>query len=130
MTATDYRATVYLPDLRKFLTFLPYSGLKRDKKSSSSKDVKLEDMSEGDSIISGFDSNKHKIGKILLAVDKGGYKEKIIAYGVILAKGTGAEVAAIHVFDESTLGGIGDVFGTRVIEYEKAVRKRSEDLQK
>ncbi len=66
--------------------------------------------------------------KILVAVDKSGFKEKIISYGIILAKGSGASITAIHVVDISTLKGIGDVFGRRVAEYEKEVKKKSEEL--
>lgn len=65
-------------------------------------------MSEGNSETSSFSLDKQKIEKILIAVDKAGYKEKIIAYGIILAKGSGANITAIHVLDESTLGGIGN----------------------
>lgn len=54
--------------------------------------------------------------------------EKIIAYGIILAKGSGANITAIHVLDESTLGGTGKFFGDRVDEYEKALKKHSEEL--
>ena len=71
---------------------------------------------------------KQKIEKILVAVDKSGFKEKIISYGIILAKGSGASVTAIHVIDKSTLEGIADVFGSRVGEYEKAVKNKSEEL--
>jgi nucleotide-binding universal stress UspA family protein len=70
--------------------------------------------------------SSQKIDKILIAIDKGGFKEKIISYGVFLAKGSGASIIAIHVLDLSTLGGIGDVFGIRVEEYKKAMKDRSE----
>jgi nucleotide-binding universal stress UspA family protein len=66
--------------------------------------------------------------KILIPVVKSEYNEKIISYAIILAKGSGASITAIHVLDKSTLGGIVDVFGLRVGEYEKAMRKRSEEL--
>jgi len=66
--------------------------------------------------------------KIFLPVVKSENNDKIISYAVILAKGSGASITAIHVLDKSTLGGIGDVFGLRVGEYEKAMRKRSEEL--
>ena len=71
---------------------------------------------------------KQKIERILVAVDKSGYKEKIISYGIILAKGSGASVTAIHVVDKSTVEGIRDVFGGKVGEYENAVKKKSEQL--
>ena len=66
--------------------------------------------------------------KILIPVVKSEYNEKIISYAIILAKGSGASITAIHVLDKSTLGGIGDVFSLRVGEYEKVMRKRSEEL--
>ena len=53
---------------------------------------------------------------------------KFISYAIILAKGSGANITAIQVLDKSSLGGIGDFFGARVEEYEKAMRKRSEEL--
>ena len=69
-----------------------------------------------------------RIKKILIPVVKSEYNDKIISYAVILAKGSGASITAIHVLDKSTLGGVGDFFGLRVAEYEKAMRKRSEEL--
>ena len=66
--------------------------------------------------------------KILVPVVKSEYNDKIISYAIILAKGSGASITAINVLDKSTLGGIGDVFGLRVGEYETAMRKRSEEL--
>ena len=70
----------------------------------------------------------HSIKKILIPVVKSEYNDKIISYAIILAKGSGASITAIHVLDKSTLGGIVDVFGLRVGEYKKAMRKRSEEL--
>ena len=69
-----------------------------------------------------------RIKKILIAVVKSEYYDKIISYAIILAKGSGASITAIQVLDKSSLGGIGDFFGARVEEYEKAMRKRSEEL--
>ena len=66
--------------------------------------------------------------KILIPVVKSEYNDKIISHAIILAKGSGAGITAINVLDKSTLGGIGDVFGLRVEEYEKDMRKRSEEL--
>ena len=66
--------------------------------------------------------------KILIPVVKSEYNDKIISYAIILAKGSGVSITAIHVLDKSTLGGIGDFFGARVDEDEKATRKRSEEL--
>ena len=70
----------------------------------------------------------HSIKKILIPVVKSEYNDKIISYAIILAKGSGASITAIHVLDKSAIGGLGDVFGRRVDEYEKEMRKRSEEL--
>lgn len=72
--------------------------------------------------------SKLKINKILIAVDKAGFKEKIISYGVFLAKGSGASITAIHVLDQSSMTEIGDVFGRRVDEYKKAMKTHAQDL--
>jgi nucleotide-binding universal stress UspA family protein len=66
--------------------------------------------------------------KILIPVVKSEYNDKIISYAIILAKGSGASITVIHVLDKSTLGGVGDFFGARIEEYEKAMRKGSEEL--
>ena len=44
------------------------------------------------------------IKTILIAIDKSGYKEKIISYAITLAKSLGAQIIAIHVIDKSSLG--------------------------
>ena len=68
------------------------------------------------------------IKKILIPVVKSEYNDKIISYAIILAKGSGASITAIHVLDKSAIGGVGDVFGRRVDEYENEMRKRSQEL--
>ena len=68
------------------------------------------------------------IKKILIPVVKSEYNDKIISYAIILAKGSGASITAIHVLDKSVIGGVGDVFGRRVDEYENELRKRSQEL--
>ncbi len=68
------------------------------------------------------------IKKILIPVVKSDYNDKIISYAIILAKGSGASITAIHVLDKSAIGGVGDVFGRRVDEYENELRKRSQEL--
>ena len=65
------------------------------------------------------------IKKILIPVVKSEYNDKIISYAIILAKGSEVSITAIHVLDKSTIGGVGDVFGRRVDEYENEMRKRS-----
>ena len=68
------------------------------------------------------------VKKILIPVVKSEYNDKIISYAIILAKGSGASITAIHVLDKSAIGGVGDVFGRRVDEYENEMTKRSQEL--
>ena len=68
------------------------------------------------------------VKKILIPVVKSEYNDKIISYAIILAKGSGVSITAILVLDKSAIGGIGDVFGRRVDEYENEMRKRSQEL--
>ncbi|MGA7977393.1 MAG: universal stress protein [Nitrososphaeraceae archaeon] len=72
--------------------------------------------------------DNQSIKKILIPVVKSEYNDKIISYAIILAKGSGASITAIHVLDKSAIGGVGDVFGRRVDEYENEMRKRSQEL--
>ena len=59
---------------------------------------------------------------------KSEYNNKIISYAIILAKGSGASITAIHVLDKSAQGDLGDLFPVKIEEYEKATRKRAEEL--
>jgi nucleotide-binding universal stress UspA family protein len=68
------------------------------------------------------------IKKILIPVVKSEYSDKIISYAIILAKGSGASITAIHVLDKSAQGDLGDLFPLKVEEYDKATRKRAEEL--
>ena len=70
----------------------------------------------------------HGIKKILIPVVKSEYNDKIISYAIILAKGSGASITAIHVLDKSAQGDLGDLFPMKVEEYEKAMSKRAEEL--
>ena len=69
-----------------------------------------------------------RIKKILIPVVKSEYNDKIISYAIILAKGSGASITAIHVLDKSAQGDLGDLFPMKVEEYEKATSKRAEEL--
>ena len=75
---------------------------------------------------------KPEIKRILIAIDKSGYKEKIIAYAISLSKSLGASVTAIHVLDKASLGVIRNMIGYyrggRAEEYEKAVKKQAEEF--
>jgi nucleotide-binding universal stress UspA family protein len=68
------------------------------------------------------------IKKILIPVVKSEYNDKIISYAVILAKGSGASITAIHVLDKTAQGDLGDIFPMKVEEYENATSKRAEEL--
>ena len=73
-----------------------------------------------------------KIQKILIAIDKSGYKDKIIGYSITLAKALGASITAIHVLDKSSFGMVGDLLsyyrGGNIEEYEKALKKQAEEF--
>ena len=77
-------------------------------------------------------SNTDQIKKILIAVDKSGYKEKIISYALSLAKSLGAEIAAIHVIDKASLGAVGDLLGYyrggKIEGYQEEMKKQGATL--
>ena len=50
------------------------------------------------------------IKKILIPVVKSEYNDKIISYAIILAKGSGASITAIHILDKSAQGNYGKSF--------------------
>lgn len=73
-----------------------------------------------------------KVKKILIAVDKSGYKSKIVAYAITLAKALDAGIYAIHVIDESSFGVVGDMIsyyrGGKVEGYKKVLAKQAGQL--
>jgi nucleotide-binding universal stress UspA family protein len=73
-----------------------------------------------------------KVKRILIAVDKSGYKSKIVAYALTLAKALDAGIYAIHVIDESSFGVVGDMIsyyrGGKVDEYKKVLAKQAGQL--
>lgn len=73
-----------------------------------------------------------KVKRILIAVDKSGYKSKIVAYAITLAKALDAGIYAIHVIDESSFGVVGDMIsyyrGGKVDEYKKVLAKQAGQL--
>ena len=69
-----------------------------------------------------------RIKKILIPVVKSEYNDKIISYAIILAKGSGASITAIHVLDKSAQGDLGDLFPMKLEEYENATSKRAKEL--
>jgi nucleotide-binding universal stress UspA family protein len=75
------------------------------------------------------------IKKILIAIDESEYREKIISYGLTLAKSLGAGVTAIHVIDRSSLASLSDLGGLlgyyeggNITYYEKELRKHAKEL--
>jgi len=78
------------------------------------------------------EKNQGKITKILLAIDKSGYKDKATAYTITLAKALGAEVTVIHVIGKSSFGATGDVLGYyrggKLKEFQDAMKRNAEKL--
>lgn len=78
--------------------------------------------------------NQQIFKKILVAINITGYYEKLIAYGVRLAKVLGSDIAAIHVIEESPKTPTVDVMqyyseGKAYEEdYEKDIKKRAEKI--
>lgn len=72
------------------------------------------------------------IKKILLAIDKSGYKDKATAYAITLAKSLGAEITVIHVIGKSSLGATADVLGYyrggKLKAFQDALKKDAEKL--
>ena len=77
-------------------------------------------------------SGEQRIKKILIAVDKSGYKDKIVAYAFDLAKAMGSEIAAIHVIDKASLGAVGDLLGYyrggKIEVYQEEMKNQSQKL--
>lgn len=78
------------------------------------------------------EKNHIKVDKILLAIDKSGYKDKATTYAITLAKSLGAEVTALHVIGSSSLGATRDVLGYyrggKLKTYQDALKKDAEKL--
>jgi len=84
----------------------------------------------GDDSITNLD--EYKIKKILIAVDKSGFKNKIMHNGLMLAKAFNATLIAIHVLDKAAMGIDWNLLsfyrGGRMENYENALIKESETL--
>ena len=72
------------------------------------------------------------IKKILLAIDKSGYKDKATAYAIALARSLDAELTVIHVIGKSSLGATADVLGYyrggKLRAFQEALKKDAEKL--
>ena len=68
-----------------------------------------------------------------MAIDRSGYKEKIITFTISLAKPLGAEIIAIHVIDKSTIAPATDAYGNylggdQIQATEEELRKQADDI--
>ena len=74
------------------------------------------------------------VNKILLAIDKSGYKNKATAYAITLAKALGSEVTVIHIIGKSSFGATGDLLGYyrggKLKAYQDVLKKEAEKLLK
>jgi nucleotide-binding universal stress UspA family protein len=89
------------------------------------RDKKLFEIMTGEFI--GVTESKGAFKKILIAIDKSGYRQKVIETGTMLAKALGSSLTAIHVIDRASLGIVWDLLsyypGTRAEMYERAMQK-------
>ena len=72
------------------------------------------------------------VKKILMAIDRSGYKEKRITLTLSLAKALGAEVTAVHVIDRSSIEPVADAYGNymgvKIGPLEEVLRNQAEEL--
>jgi nucleotide-binding universal stress UspA family protein len=59
-----------------------------------------------------------------MAIDRSGYKEKIIDFAISLAKPLGAEITAIHVIDNSIILPSPDAYGNYIGDQSEATEER------
>jgi nucleotide-binding universal stress UspA family protein len=80
------------------------------------------------------EKNRLKIKKILVAIDKSGYKDKAMSHASILAKSLGAEITVIHVIAPSSMIATGGHMRSAGImalkEYQDALKKDADKLLK
>lgn len=81
-----------------------------------------------------FEESEVSINKILLAIDKSGFKNKATAYAITLARSLGAEITVIHIIGKSSFGATGDLLGYyrggKLKAYQDAMKKEAEKLLK
>lgn len=68
-----------------------------------------------------------------MAIDRSGYKERIITFTISLAKPLGAEIIAIHVIDKSTIVPATDAYGNymggdQIQATEEELRKQADEM--
>jgi nucleotide-binding universal stress UspA family protein len=80
------------------------------------------------------EKNRLKIKKILLAIDKSGYKDKAMSYASTLAKSLGAEITVIHVIEPSSTIATGGLMRSAAMmaqnDYQEALKKDADKLLK
>jgi nucleotide-binding universal stress UspA family protein len=80
------------------------------------------------------EKNLLKIKKILVAIDKSGYKDKAVSYAFTLAKSLGAEINIIHVIDQSSMVAVGSAHPSASMmaqrEYQDALEQDADKLLK
>jgi nucleotide-binding universal stress UspA family protein len=67
-----------------------------------------------------------------MAIDRSGYKQRIITFTISLAKPLSAEIIAIHVIDKSTIVPTPDAYGNYIADQiqatEEELRKQADEL--
>ena len=96
--------------------------------------INLEQIGEATRTTTIKENDQEIIQKILIAIDESKYREKIIRYGLTLAKSLGADVTAVHVIDRSSLGALQSLGGllgyyeNGKLGYEEELRKHAKEL--
>jgi nucleotide-binding universal stress UspA family protein len=109
---------------------------KDEKNRNSNNKIEKSDINNDQEVMAEIQPAFMRVKKILLAIDKSGYKIKAMSFAITLAKALGAGVTAIHVIDKSTLKAAVDVVGYyrggKVEEYqdayERKLKKQAEEL--
>jgi nucleotide-binding universal stress UspA family protein len=65
-----------------------------------------------------------------MAIDRSGYKERIITFTISLAKPLGADIIAIHVIDTSTIVPATDAYGNYIGGGDQIPATEEEELRK
>jgi nucleotide-binding universal stress UspA family protein len=96
--------------------------------------INLEQIGEATRTTTIKENDQEIIKKILIAIDESKYREKIIRYGLTLAKSLGADVTAVHVIDRfslgalQSLGGLLGYYENGKLGYEEELRKDAKEL--
>jgi nucleotide-binding universal stress UspA family protein len=81
-----------------------------------------------------IEESKVTLNKILLAIDKSGFKNKATAYATTLARSLGAELTVVHIISKSSFGATGDLLayyrGGNLKAFQDAMKNEAEKLLK